>query len=124
MQRVIGFNIFNALVVDLLHEFEIGIWKNLFIHLLRLLESFDVQKGSRIKAIVDSRSVVYYIISRYQTDTIYNLCRYRMTPTFGRGVIRKFNSNASELSRMTARDYEDLLQVRSLFFTSMILERV
>jgi hypothetical protein len=27
------------LVVDLLHEFELGVWKALFIHLLRILES-------------------------------------------------------------------------------------
>lgn len=26
------------LVVDLLHEFELGVWKSLFIHLLRMLE--------------------------------------------------------------------------------------
>ncbi len=25
------------LVVDLLHEFEIGVWKSLFFHLIRLL---------------------------------------------------------------------------------------
>ena len=29
------------LVVDLLHEFELGIWKVVFIHLLRILESVD-----------------------------------------------------------------------------------
>jgi hypothetical protein len=27
------------LVVDLLHEFELGVWKALFIHLLRILET-------------------------------------------------------------------------------------
>jgi len=29
---------FEILVVDLMHEIEIGIWKVVFIHLLRLLE--------------------------------------------------------------------------------------
>jgi hypothetical protein len=29
------------LVVDLLHEFELGVWKALFIHLLRILEAAD-----------------------------------------------------------------------------------
>ena len=28
-------------VVDLMHEFELGVWKALFIHLLRILEAFD-----------------------------------------------------------------------------------
>ena len=34
-----NFSIYRALVVDLLHEFEIGVWKRLFIHLIRLLEA-------------------------------------------------------------------------------------
>ena len=29
------------LVIDLLHEFELGVWKALFIHLLRILEAAD-----------------------------------------------------------------------------------
>jgi hypothetical protein len=29
------------LVVDLMHEFELGVWKNLFIHLLRILTVVD-----------------------------------------------------------------------------------
>jgi hypothetical protein len=29
------------LVVDLLHEFELGIWKSVFIHLLRILEAIN-----------------------------------------------------------------------------------
>ena len=29
------------LIVDLLHEFELGVWKSLFIHLLRILEAHD-----------------------------------------------------------------------------------
>lgn len=36
--------------------------------------------------------------------------RYRATPTFNQ-TIRKFSSNASQLTRRAARDYEDLLQV-------------
>ena len=32
-----GFNPSNMLVVDLLHEFELGVWKALFTHLIRLL---------------------------------------------------------------------------------------
>jgi hypothetical protein len=28
-------------VVDLLHEVELGVWKALFIHLLRILEAVD-----------------------------------------------------------------------------------
>jgi hypothetical protein len=37
----LGFNFFEMLVVDLLHEFELGVWKALFIHLLRILEAVN-----------------------------------------------------------------------------------
>jgi hypothetical protein len=32
-----GFNFFSMFVPDLLHEFELGVWKNMFKHLLRIL---------------------------------------------------------------------------------------
>lgn len=34
-----GFNLFPMLVVDLMHEFELGVWKALFIHLIRILNA-------------------------------------------------------------------------------------
>jgi hypothetical protein len=37
----LGFNMFDMLVVDLLHEVELGVWKAVFIHLLRLLDCVD-----------------------------------------------------------------------------------
>jgi hypothetical protein len=36
-------------------------------------------------------------------------------PTFGSSTIRRFASNASEMKKLAARDFEDLLQVRELF---------
>jgi hypothetical protein len=36
-----GFDVFSSLVVDLMHEFELGVWKTLFIHLIRILEAAD-----------------------------------------------------------------------------------
>lgn len=36
-----GFNVSSALVVDLLHEVELGAWRALLIHLLRILRSAD-----------------------------------------------------------------------------------
>ena len=32
-----GLNLFKMLVVDLLHEFELGVWKAVFSHLMRIL---------------------------------------------------------------------------------------
>lgn len=34
-----GFDFFLMLVVDLLHEFELGVWKAIFTHLLRMADS-------------------------------------------------------------------------------------
>jgi hypothetical protein len=35
----------------------------------------------------------------------------RHTPLFGFDTIRKFANNVSELKKLAARDYEDILQV-------------
>lgn len=37
----LGFNHFQMFIVDLMHEFELGVWKSLFIHLLHMLDAFD-----------------------------------------------------------------------------------
>jgi hypothetical protein len=37
--------------------------------------------------------------------------RYRELPSFGRDTIRRFSSNSSEMKKMTAHDFENLLQV-------------
>ena len=35
----LGFEFFIMLVVDLLHKFELGIWKAIFVHLLCILDN-------------------------------------------------------------------------------------
>ena len=37
----LGLQVFLILVVDILHEFELGVWKDLLKHLLRILLSLD-----------------------------------------------------------------------------------
>jgi hypothetical protein len=39
------------------------------------------------------------------------ISRYRQIPTFGRSTIRRFSTNASEMKKLAARNFEDLLQV-------------
>ena len=36
-----NFNLFSIFVVDFMHEVELGVWKSLFLHLLRMLETID-----------------------------------------------------------------------------------
>jgi hypothetical protein len=40
----LGFDFFPMLVIDLMHEFELGVWKSIFSHLIRLLEAYDPEK--------------------------------------------------------------------------------
>lgn len=57
----INFKVIAALAVDLLHEFEIGVWKKLFIHLIRLLVAFSGldRQGPTLTAVLDFRSVQF-----------------------------------------------------------------
>ncbi|KIJ09067.1 hypothetical protein PAXINDRAFT_17835 [Paxillus involutus ATCC 200175] len=94
-----GFDLFLMLVMDLLHEFELGVWKAVFIHLLRILDS--LKQGGLLEL----------------------NCRYRLVPTFGRDTIRRFQNNVSEMKQMAARNFEDLLQCAIPVFEKLIPER-
>ncbi|KAF8890440.1 hypothetical protein BD779DRAFT_1438607 [Infundibulicybe gibba] len=84
----LGLDPYAMLVVDLLHEFELGVWKAIFTHIIRVLYA-AVPGGGAV--------------------TTFN-ARFRQIPTFGRDTIRRFSNNASEMKRLAARDFEDLLQ--------------
>jgi hypothetical protein len=49
------------LVVDLLHEFELGVWKALFTHLIRIL--YAAAPGGSLVAELDQRYVNFSDIS-------------------------------------------------------------
>ena len=96
------------LVVDLMHEFELGVWKAVFIHLLRILDC----EAESLKHELDTRYAYLYL----QVAVILIIFRFREIPPFGRDGVRKTRSNRSELKKMTAHDYEDMLQVGLKFF--------
>jgi hypothetical protein len=95
-------------VVDLLHEFELGVWKATFTHLLRILYA---QGGDGIQTL--NKRLVHILVHIFSIiNIVFNsLVRYRDVPTFGRDTIRKFVHNASGMKKLAARDFEDLLQV-------------
>ncbi|KAF8839845.1 hypothetical protein BDN67DRAFT_904778, partial [Paxillus ammoniavirescens] len=82
-----GLDPFVMLVVDFMHECELGTWKSLFSHLIRLL-----------------------MLSRAAVVPANSSPRFRQIPSFGRGTIRKFSRNTSEMKWLVARDFEDILQ--------------
>lgn len=55
-----GVDIFSALVVDLMHEFEQGVWKDLFLHLLRILEASG--PGESLNHALDQRYVAKLLL--------------------------------------------------------------
>ncbi|KIJ17498.1 hypothetical protein PAXINDRAFT_110880 [Paxillus involutus ATCC 200175] len=81
-----AFNFFLLFIVDLLHEFELGVWKAIFTHLMRILHAAG---GTAVQELN---------------------WRYRSIKMFGRGTIRRFHKNVSAMKRLAARDFEDLLQ--------------
>ncbi|KAF9465232.1 hypothetical protein BDZ94DRAFT_1281476 [Collybia nuda] len=75
-------------VVDLMHEFELGVWKSTFIHILRVLNASA--PGGKLLAELNLQ-----------------FCK---TPTFGTDTIWRFSNNVSQMKKLAARDFEDLLQ--------------
>jgi hypothetical protein len=53
----LGLDAFRMLVVDFMHECELGTWKALFTHLIRLL--YALPSGNELVAQLDNRFVVY-----------------------------------------------------------------
>ena len=95
------------LVVDLLHEFELGVWKAIFTHLIRILHAAAPHGG--LVAELDRRYVNCTVSYQELINSI--TTRFRTMPTFGSSTIRRFATNASEMKKLAARDFEDLLQV-------------
>jgi hypothetical protein len=93
-------------VVDLMHEVELNVFKSLFIHLLRILNSVD-------NALVVELDRRYGDSSRHLfVETLTSVQRFRELPSFGKDTIRRFSNNVSGLRKLAARDFENIFQVR------------
>ncbi|KDQ25344.1 hypothetical protein PLEOSDRAFT_1106287 [Pleurotus ostreatus PC15] len=83
-------------VPDLLHEFELGVWKAVFTHCVRILHVI----GGETVSILNER--------------------FRKVPTFGRTTIRRFHNNAAAMKKLAGRDFEDLLQCAIPVFKGLL----
>jgi hypothetical protein len=101
----LGFNMYSMMVPDLMHEIETGVWRSLFIHLLRMLQSIDESLLVELDRRYDQSDLPICYLTNYDNS-------YRQIPSFGRDTIRRFSANCSEMKKMTAHDFEDLLQAR------------
>lgn len=86
------------LVPDFMHEFELGGWKATLTHLIRILYEAGDNK-----------------IQEFNTH-------FRLMLTFGRDTIWKFSKNVSDLSRLAAQDFEDILQCAIPVFEGLLPE--
>ncbi|KAG2060731.1 hypothetical protein BDR06DRAFT_1054389 [Suillus hirtellus] len=102
----LGFDTFRMLVVNFMHECELGTWKALFTHLIRLL--YACPGGKRLVATLDNSD---------DTKT-----KFRHVPSYGNGIIQTFSNNTSEMKRLAARDFEDILQCAMPVFEGLFLE--
>ncbi|TFK34101.1 hypothetical protein BDQ12DRAFT_700523 [Crucibulum laeve] len=93
-----GFDIHSSLVVDFMHEVELGVWKSLFTHLLHILQAVDINLISELDR------------------------HYRTIPSFGRDSIRRFSANTSEMKKLAAQDFENLLQCAIPVFDGLFPE--
>ncbi|KAI0064190.1 hypothetical protein BV25DRAFT_1800682 [Artomyces pyxidatus] len=93
----LGFNMFAMFAVDLMHEWELGVGRSIFVHLLRILATLD-----------DGLLV--------ELDR-----RFRLVPSFGT-AIRRFSRNTSEMKQMAARDIENIWQCAIPVFEGLLPE--
>lgn len=56
----LGFDAFRILIVDFMHECELGTWKALFVHLVRLL--YALPGGDGLVARLDNRYIVHFFL--------------------------------------------------------------
>ena len=116
-------NLFQLFVVDLLHEIELGVWKALFTHLIRILVAIGGNSIQLLNERYVSTKVVYCKSVLRGTYSLNPHDRFRKISTFGRSTIRPFHNNVSAQKKLAVRDYEDLLQVSidSCFFALIIV---
>ncbi|KAF8224077.1 hypothetical protein L208DRAFT_1313429, partial [Tricholoma matsutake] len=95
----LGFDMFPMAVVDIMHEVELGMWRSLFIHLLRILESAG-----------PTHSTLTSELDR----------QYWQVPTFSRDTIRKFSANCSEMKQLAAHDRLRLPKSQAPLLTGVI----
>ncbi|KAI0645610.1 hypothetical protein C8Q79DRAFT_965394 [Trametes meyenii] len=79
-------NFHTLFVPDLMHEWELGVWKGLMTHIVRILHA---AKGGAVREFNS---------------------RFRSIPPFGTDVIRTFSGNVADMKQFAAHNFEDTLQ--------------
>jgi hypothetical protein len=109
MKSIPGLNIYALLTVDLLHEVELGVWKALLTHIIRILSVHSPEHVNEL----DRRYLLApgsWCIADQLPGHLHGP-RFRLIAPFGKDKIRRFSNNASQMKKLAAHHFEDLLQV-------------
>lgn len=107
------------LVVDLLHEFELGVFKYVFKHLIRLLYAINHESV----ALLNERYAFISTAASTDADDP-SMLSFHSISSFGKGAIRRFPSNVSDVKQRAARHFEDVLQVSLILAAVLFLNLV
>lgn len=109
MNCIPDLNVYALLTVDLLHEVELGVWKALFTHIIRILSAHSPESVNEL----DRRYKLIPPSWYFADEPAMHLptSRFRLITPFGKGKIRRFSNNASQMKKLAAHHFEDLLQV-------------
>ena len=110
------FDVSQKMVVNLLRKFELSIWKLLLTHLLRVLNAASCRPGV-LADMLNTRCAWPLILERMRSFWKNRFCQ---VPMFGQFTIWSFHNNVSEMKRLAARDFEDILQVYFNFILLII----
>ena len=99
------FDILHMLVVDLLHEFELGVWKALFTHLIQILHAAALHSClvAKLDRTYVSCTVSYQELINFSVTTNQVLGHANIW-------LKHIATNASEMKKLAAHDFEDLSQ--------------
>ncbi|KAF7432593.1 hypothetical protein PC9H_004535 [Pleurotus ostreatus] len=81
-----GLDVFTMFLPDALHEWPLGVLRQIIMHILRILQAHDKQ-----------------LLIEFDS-------RFSQVPPFGRDAIRYFGDNVSGMKKFAARNWEDIIQ--------------
>jgi hypothetical protein len=110
-----------TLVVDFMHEFKLGVWKGLFVHLIWIL--YAAAPGGKLVATLDKRYVQNFRMCRARSHRshISQILADTLIQPHSHTQIYSTN-NVSELKKLAAWDYEDILQCSIPAFEDLLDE--
>ena len=101
--RILVSIFFTMFVPGQLHEFELGVWKSVFTHLVHILYAIGPHVVPALDLWWASLLNVFILL-------LILIKSFRQVPTFNETIWR-FTNDASSMKKLAARDFEDLLQV-------------